>query len=111
MKKITIFLLALMMTILFVGCNGTPNESVPPVTNGTQIKITVGDDIFTATLADNQTAEAFAEMLPLTLDMSEMNGNEKYYYIIIINVQARLNAVVANVRFVNSLSRTKLLPP
>ena len=81
MKKITIFLLALMMTVLFVGCNGTPNESVPPSTDGTQIKITVGDDIFTATLADNQSAEAFAEMLPLTLDMSEMNGNEKYHYL------------------------------
>lgn len=81
MKKIAIFLLILIMVVFFVGCNGTPNENISSSTDGTQINITVGDNVFTATLADNQTAAAFAEMLPLTLDMSEMNGNEKYYYL------------------------------
>lgn len=44
------------------------------------IEVVVGDQIFTAGLYDNATAQAFAERLPLTLDMSELNGNEKYYY-------------------------------
>ena len=46
-----------------------------------KIKITAGDKSFTAVLYDNDAANAFAEMLPLTLDMSELNGNEKYFYL------------------------------
>ncbi len=45
------------------------------------IEITVQDKTFSAKLYDNETAEKFAEMLPLTLDMSELNGNEKYFYL------------------------------
>lgn len=44
------------------------------------IEMVVNGKTFTAVLYDNETAKAFAERLPLTLDMSEMNGNEKYYY-------------------------------
>ena len=43
--------------------------------------IEVGDKTFTATLYDNETVRALTEMLPLTLNMSELNGNEKYYYL------------------------------
>ncbi len=45
------------------------------------IEITVQNKTFYAELYDNETAEKFAEMLPLTLDMSELNGNEKYFYL------------------------------
>lgn len=45
------------------------------------IEITVDEKTFSAELYDNETAEKFAEMLPLTLDMSELNENEKYYYL------------------------------
>lgn len=45
------------------------------------LKITAGDKDFTAELYKNDTAAAFAEMLPITLDMSELNGNEKYFYL------------------------------
>ncbi len=45
------------------------------------ISIEVGGKTFSAELYDNEAAQAFAEMLPLTLDMSELNGNEKYYYL------------------------------
>lgn len=43
------------------------------------ITITVGSERFTATLADNPTAQAFAELLPLTLNMNDVNNNEKAY--------------------------------
>lgn len=46
--------------------------------NDMRIKIVVGSNVFTATLADNATGKAFAVLLPLTLSMSELNGNEKY---------------------------------
>jgi len=40
--------------------------------------MTVGERRFAITLAGSKTAEAFAARLPLTLDMAELNGNEKY---------------------------------
>lgn len=46
--------------------------------NGT-IKITVNSQSFTATLLDNNSAKAFKELLPMTIQMTELNGNEKYY--------------------------------
>lgn len=44
-----------------------------------EITLTVGGRVFVVTLADNDTARAFTDLLPLTLPMSELNGNEKYY--------------------------------
>ena len=46
-----------------------------------RITITINGREFSATLYDNETSRAFKELLPLTLDMSELNGNEKYYYL------------------------------
>ncbi|MGT2455313.1 cyclophilin-like fold protein [Cupriavidus basilensis] len=40
--------------------------------------MTVGERRFAITLTDNAAARAFAAKLPLTLDMSELNGNEKH---------------------------------
>lgn len=45
------------------------------------IEIAVNGQTFSAELYDNETAKAFKERLPLTLDMNELNGNEKYYYL------------------------------
>ena len=44
------------------------------------INITVGGKTFTATIEATETGKAFAAKLPLTLDMSDLNGNEKYCY-------------------------------
>lgn len=49
-----------------------------PVKN---IVLTIGGSRFTAVLEDNAAAQAFAEMLPVTLLMEELNGNEKYHYL------------------------------
>ena len=46
-----------------------------------QILIQIGSKSFEAQLEDNATAQAFVQMLPLTLQMEELNGNEKYSYL------------------------------
>ena len=55
------------------GSNTTDN------TRGNKMKIKIGSNTFNATLSDNATATAFRAMLPLTLRMDELNGNEKKY--------------------------------
>jgi hypothetical protein len=45
----------------------------------TQMRIKIGSSNFVATLDDNPTAAAFRAMLPLTVDMQELNGNEKLH--------------------------------
>ena len=40
--------------------------------------VTVDKRRFAITLADTEAARAFASQLPLTLDMAELNGNEKH---------------------------------
>ena len=46
---------------------------------GDALIITIGDKAFGATLSDNATAAAFKALLPLSVSMSELNGNEKLY--------------------------------
>jgi hypothetical protein len=45
----------------------------------TQMKIRIGSSTFTATLGENATATAFKAMLPMTVKMTELNGNEKLF--------------------------------
>lgn len=56
-----------------VGADG--EETMIPMT------IQVGDQTFEAALFDNEAARALAAQLPMTVFMTEMNGNEKYYYL------------------------------
>lgn len=44
----------------------------------TRMWMTIGEHRFAITLADNATARAFAARLPLTLEMADLNGNEKH---------------------------------
>ena len=49
------------------------------VTDTMKLKITIGASTFTATLNDNATTTAFKAELPMTINMIELNGNEKYF--------------------------------
>jgi len=54
------------------------NRETSDMTNN-KIIIKVNSKTFTATLLENASAKGFKEMLPLTINMAELNGNEKYF--------------------------------
>lgn len=87
-------LLAIMMMIAIVCSSSTScdknedkvrtesregNDNNDDTMTSNKINIKVGAKVFTATLLDNNSAKAFKEMLPLTISLTELNGNEKYY--------------------------------
>ena len=57
------------------------NEIEEEDTTMENIQITINDKTFTVTMADTKAADEFISMLPMTLNMQELNGNEKYSYI------------------------------
>ena len=86
MKKLTSIIFAailLAMTACASG-NGDTNSSAGQAGQSGEtmnITVTIGAKTFGATLSANETARAFAAKFPLTLDMSELNGNEYYKYL------------------------------
>ena len=56
------------------------NNVTPGNTNmsSNKLLIKIGSNTFNVTLQDNPTTGTFKAMLPLTIDMKELNGNEKH---------------------------------
>lgn len=75
------FLLMVISLLLFPSCNKDDSniEVEPPQNMGVNIRMVAGSMAFTVSLYDNSAAEAFLAMLPMVINMGEMNGNEKYY--------------------------------
>jgi hypothetical protein len=59
------------------GAGNSPNHNAN--LTGDKMRIKVGNSTFTATLYDNATAAAFKTLLPMTITMTELNSNEKYF--------------------------------
>jgi hypothetical protein len=83
MKKVLVVIFLLVTTGLSACGSETPqtNETQNGNNNSESMKIQIriGTTTFTATLADNPTAKAFMEMLPLSINMVDLHRNEKYY--------------------------------
>ena len=84
MKKIVKYTaLALTLTALagLGSCSehddGEPERELPPYMPQ-EVQLTVGSEVFALSLFDNETGRAFRNLLPLTLSMDDVNGNEKY---------------------------------
>ena len=76
--------LALLICIQLLACcnkNSEMTSSNNDVlnTDSMKLKITVGTNTFTATLYNNATVTAFKTRLPMTINMKELNGNEKLF--------------------------------
>lgn len=88
MRRIIAMLLCVATAGCCVACADATDaqDTATPDTNTqeqtmTTITITVGGADYDVTLTSTPAARAFAGMLPLTLRMDELNGNEKYHYL------------------------------
>lgn len=88
MKSTIAALPFLFATLMGAACDqntlSSSNAIQNPVKENTKsmsdtLVIKIGSREFTATLLDNPTATPFKAMLPLTMNMTELNGNEKYF--------------------------------
>jgi hypothetical protein len=67
--------LGLLVGLLVFGAGEAGQHTNPEVS---RMWMTVGERRFAITLTDSAAARAFAALLPLTLDMSDLNNNEKH---------------------------------
>ena len=86
MKKILYTIFIVLVIISFAGCgNLTSGENANQGNTNNEgvqtMKITILDTTFSVDLENNRTVEEFIKLLPMTINMSELNGNEKYYYL------------------------------
>ena len=79
--KHTMNLIVAMMMFFATACTPEDKPLSPASTTVDDITVAIGDQSFTAKMEQNSTAEAFRALLPLTLEMQELNGNEKYHYL------------------------------
>jgi len=91
-SAISIFSGLLLLVGGFASCKGNPpslNDTNPaneaakgknPMKES-KIRIVIGARTFKASLADNPTASAFKAMLPISLEMSDLHGNEKFFHL------------------------------
>lgn len=82
--------IAVALMVFFIGGTSFCSKDVKPIAEETEtqnnnadmrnkLKITVGPKTFSATLLDNATATALKKLLPMTVEMTELNSNEKYF--------------------------------
>lgn len=79
-------ILSLVPCSLFLTACGENSQATPAtVKQAAQVQrsltIQINGKNFSAALEDNPSARAFAERLPLEVNMIELNGNEKYFYL------------------------------
>ena len=77
--------------LLMTGCGENSQETQIPQATSAKVKeitpvknsitIQINDKNFSATLEDKRSARAFADILPLEAEMTDLNGNEKYFYL------------------------------
>ena len=86
MKKIIIYLL--LITILLTGCTRVEEKNNINKENTSKesdivssLSIVINNDNYVLNLESNETVTKLLELLPLEVEMSELNGNEKYIYL------------------------------
>ena len=78
MKKFFAAILVLIL-IFSVGCSAEKKSAEKVEEVEMRIKISVGEQIFYANLENNPSTQELIKKLPLEVEMTELNGNEKYF--------------------------------
>lgn len=96
MKKIIYYLLILILLFINIGCNSKKennsinNNQEDNIKNNKSsyikkeintMKVIINKKEYIINLEDNETVKSFINSLPQELEMSELNGNEKYVYL------------------------------
>ncbi len=77
MKKSVLIIICF---LLLVGCASKKEDKrVKDIMD--KINITIDNDDYILDLEDNQTVKELLNILPLDINMEELNGNEKYVYL------------------------------
>ncbi len=84
---ISIIIFSIVFCLLFSMHNNKEDREKTESIEGEQIDmerkmtVTINGEEFSATLEDNETVRELLTRLPLTIEMEDLNGNEKYYYL------------------------------
>ena len=78
MERSILLILTAFAALIPCGHEGGEREQGLPAYSGKKIQMAVDTNIFTVSLFDNATAAEFGDMLPLTIRMEDVNGNEKF---------------------------------
>ena len=78
-NRLTALILAAIGAVVAVSYASAQPPTAAERSKQIKIKITIGSKTFTATVEDNATASAFRALLPMTVKMTELNGNEMYF--------------------------------
>ena len=72
----------LLIVTVLTGCanKGEIQKDNSDVEVSSKLKVVIDEKEYIINLENNETAKGFARMLPLELNMSELNRNEKYVY-------------------------------
>lgn len=95
LSSLSVFFSLLLFSISIMSCNtddslaskvigvdnngNNTNDTTANRPLGSPIRLRIGSATFTATLLNNATVTALISRLPMTVSMSELNGNEKLY--------------------------------
>ena len=80
--KIKKYFLSLLIFITSISCNSVYGDNTTMENLNTlnaSVNVKIKDKEYKLKLYDNQTAKDFLALLPLTVNMNDLNSNEKYY--------------------------------
>ena len=94
LKRFLIYSFVILLASVWIACSEHPdnaeyletgrteinNGDEEPNTESMKIKITVGQRVITATMADNAAAQDFVSRLPLEVTLNDYNNTEKIFY-------------------------------
>ena len=87
-KKIITWFLLIICVLIISGCDSKQienNKTYEKINDSNEVikevKIMINDNLYTINLEDNETTRVFVNLLPLEMEMKELNGNEKYIYL------------------------------